>query len=177
MLVCTFLFPFIMSPWDTEYVHAYRLQKPTFISFKRGHQWFSSLPSLLLFFPLSVSSLSTSIFTLHILLCRWRWVIVVTVMLLIDEGELSSGLQRETLEDTGAAIHPPSSLHTPKLSLHTLWCKLELRSALVLNQYTVASWCTLEGIANLLQLWFFFFSFFWKKYSVYNPCGKFVNDM
>lgn len=41
-------------------------------------------------------------------------------MCLIDEGELSSGLQRETLEDTEAAIHPPSHLHTPKPSAHTL---------------------------------------------------------
>lgn len=66
-----------------------------------------------------LSPLSTSTFILHILLCRWRWVIVVRAMLLIDEGELSSGLQQETLEDTVAAIHPPSRLHIPKLSVHT----------------------------------------------------------
>lgn len=35
-------------------------------------------------------------------------------MLLIDEGELSSGLQQETLEDMEVAIHPASHLHVPK---------------------------------------------------------------
>ncbi len=52
-------------------------------------------------------------------------------MPLIDEGELSSGLHQETLEDTDAAIHPPSHLHTPKLSLHTLKCILEFLLCMV----------------------------------------------
>lgn len=41
-------------------------------------------------------------------------------MKLIDEGELSSGLHQETLEDTEAAIHPHSHLHMPQLLLHTV---------------------------------------------------------
>lgn len=97
-----------------------------------------------------LSPLSTSTFILHILLCRWRWVIVVRAMLLIDEGELSSGLQQETLEDTVAAIHPPSRLHIPKLSVHTraqtvffLTLAIVLESGLILTKDTVASFCTL----------------------------------
>lgn len=39
---------------------------------------------------------------------------MVGAMLLIDEGERSSSLQHETLEDTEVAIHPASHLHVPK---------------------------------------------------------------
>lgn len=68
-------------------------------------------------------------------------------MLLIYEGELGSGLHQETLEDTEAAIHPCSHLHTPKLSLHTIVHTSTVHGiviwiALVLN-HTVASWYTL----------------------------------
>lgn len=73
-------------------------------------------PFSLFFFQLSVLFLH-----LHILLCRWRWVIVVTAMVLIDEGELSCGLQQKTLEDTEAAIHPPSHLHTPTTHCGANW--------------------------------------------------------
>lgn len=75
---------------------------------------------------------------------------MVRAMLLIDEGELSSGLQQETLEDTVAAIHPPSRLHIPKLSVHTraqtvffLTLAIVLESGLILTKDTVASFCTL----------------------------------
>lgn len=64
----------------------------------------------------SPSSLSTSTCTFHILLCRWRWVIVVTAMLLIDEGELGSGPHQETLEDTGAASILWATYRHPNLS-------------------------------------------------------------
>lgn len=67
--------------------------------------------SLIFFFLLS-SLLPTSAFVLHILWCRW-WVIVVIAMQLIDEGELSCGLQ-ETLEDTEGIIHPSGLRQKPE---------------------------------------------------------------
>lgn len=82
---------------------------------------------------------------------------MVTAMLLIDEGELSSGLHRETLEDTEAAIHPSSHLHTPKLSLHfvvhtgiSTVHSVVLWSALLLD-HNVVSWYTLEYIEKFLN--------------------------
>lgn len=63
---------------------------------------------------------------------------MVTAIVLIDEGELSCGLQQKTLEDTEAAIHPPSYLHTPtahsvvQTGISTMHCVV-LSSVLVLN--------------------------------------------
>lgn len=79
-------------------------------------------------------------------------------MLLIDEGELGSGLQQETLEDIEAAIHPRSHLHTPKLLLHTWQCKLEFEfyaGAFMLNQCPAPSQYLLKCIAVVFAVVFF----------------------
>lgn len=49
---------------------------------------------------------------------------MVTAMLLIDEGELGSGLHQETVEDTEAASILPDT-YKDKLSLRTVPCMLE----------------------------------------------------
>ena len=74
-------------------------------------------------------------------------------MLLIDEGELSCGTQQETLEDTGAAIHPASHLHTPKL--HTLHSVV-----IFLLSYSFLKWQSAlekEDAELCSELCFFFF--------------------
>lgn len=55
---------------------------------------------------------------------------MVTAMLLIDEGELGSGLHQETVEDTEAASILPAT-YKDKLSLHTLPCILEFVGRMV----------------------------------------------